>query len=169
MGAGLSSLALAVAVPLGGGIAGSFATMKSVKTWYKTLKRPPWTPPDWLFGPAWTVLYTTMGVASWRVARLASGGLWSAPMAAYAAQLALNFAWSPLFFGAKRTDLALVDIAGMEISIALTTKLFWEVDPVAGGLMLPYLAWVTFAAALNARIYLDNPGNKPPPGYVARK
>jgi len=101
MGAALS-LPLAILIPLSGGIAGSFATTKAVKGWYKTLRRPSWTPPDWAFPVVWMSLYTAMGVASWLVWRV--GGFAANPLALslYGVQLCLNFAWTPLFFGAKR-------------------------------------------------------------------
>ena len=102
MGAGLS---VAIAIPLAGGIFGSVFTQKSVRTWYPKLKKPSWTPPNWLFGPMWTALYTAMGYASWRVFNKL-GSPHATPLTLYAIQLAINFSWSPIFFGAKKLGVA---------------------------------------------------------------
>ena len=114
------------------------------------------TPPDWLFGPVWTVLYIMMAVAAWLVWR--SGDRVRAQDALYlfAVQLALNLAWSLLFFGLRDPALALVEVVGFWIAIAATTRAFWPLDRRAGLLMLPYLAWVGFAALLNAAIWWLN-------------
>ncbi len=111
-----------------------------------------WTPPGWLFGPVWSVLYASMGTASWLVWRAGGGAV---PLGAYFLQLALNFAWSPLFFSGK-TGLALVDIVSMEAAIIYTANLFHAVSPMAGYLMVPYSVWVAYATALNLVIWKDN-------------
>jgi translocator protein len=121
--------------------------------WYKALRKPSWTPPDWLFGPAWTVLYIMIAIAGWR---LWSAGGWHRAITVWIIQLMLNAAWSWLMFGQKRIDLAMVDIIALWLSIALFIVLAWPVDQTAALLFAPYLAWVTFATALNAAIFRLN-------------
>lgn len=124
--------------------------------WYDALAKPAWTPPDAVFGPVWTTLYVLMGVAAWLVWR--RGGLAGAgaALAVYGLQLALNAAWSWLFFGRQAIGAALVDIVLLWLAIALTLVLFRRHDRVAGWLIVPYLLWVTYAAALNAAIWRMN-------------
>jgi benzodiazapine receptor len=145
-----------VLVCLGVGGAGGFVTSRSVQTWYPALRKPAWTPPGWLFGPVWTVLYVSMGVAAWLV--WTKAGLRSAAvaLALFALQLALNAAWTPVFFGLHRPGTAFGVIVALWAAIVAATAAFWQVRPVAGLLMLPYLAWVTFAAALNFAIWRMN-------------
>ena len=145
--AGFVGLCLAVA-----GLAG-FATAQSVVHWYPTLAKPSWTPPGWLFGPVWTVLYILMGVAAWRVwlKGQARTALWL-----FGAQLLLNLAWSFLFFGARSPGLGLVDIVALWLAIAATIFAFAQLSRGAALLLVPYLAWVSFAMALNAKIFLLN-------------
>lgn len=111
-----------------------------VKTWYPRLAKPWFTPPGWLFPVAWTGLYSAMGVASWLVFQ--NGGLAAnaLPLGLYALQLGANFAWTPLFFGAHRLDLALVDILAMDASILGCILTFRRASPLASNLMIPYLA-----------------------------
>ncbi|MEJ5298194.1 MAG: TspO/MBR family protein [Armatimonadota bacterium] len=132
---------------------GGVWTASSVEGWYRTLARPSWTPPDVLFGPVWAALYTAMAISAWLVWRRAGFG-W--PLAAFAVQLALNVAWSGLFFGLRQVGLALLDIAALWIAILACILLFWPVSTVATLLMVPYLAWVSFAAALNFAIWRMN-------------
>lgn len=134
------------------GISGA-STSGSVRGWYMTVAKPTWNPPSWVFGPVWTALYATMAVAAWLVWRKTG---WSGPLVWWAVQLALNAAWSPLFFGLHRIDLALVDIVALWVTIAGTTVAFWRVSPVAGGLFVPYLAWVSFATVLNFTLWRLN-------------
>lgn len=136
---------------------GSIYTVPAVKKWYPTLKKPSWTPPNWLFGPVWTALYTMMGVASYRVWKQGGFEKQGIPLALYAVQLALNFSWSPLFFGAKKIGLALANITALGVAVGITSHAFYAVDPLASKLLWPYLFWVSYATALNAYIYLNNP------------
>jgi tryptophan-rich sensory protein len=117
--------------------------------WYRGLETPALTPPSWVFGPAWTVLYVLMALAAWLVWR--ERGLAGArgPLALFALQLALNAAWSALFFGAHAMGWALVEIVALWLCIAATALAFRRVRPLAGALLLPYLAWVAFATWLN--------------------
>jgi translocator protein len=124
--------------------------------WYQALEQPAWQPPDWLFGPVWTLLYTMMAVAAWLVwrewGRRAVGGA----LALFLVQLALNVAWSWLFFGQQRPDLAFGEIVLLWIAILATLLAFWRIRTLAGALLIPYLLWVTFAAALNYSIWQLN-------------
>ncbi len=124
--------------------------------WYRQLQRPSFAPPDWVFGPVWTILYTTMAIAAWLVWRRRPQQSVKAPMIAYGTQLALNAAWSPLFFGAHRIDAALIVILLLWSAIATTIFLFWTRSRPAATLLLPYLAWVTFATALNFEFWRLN-------------
>ncbi|WP_410811571.1 TspO/MBR family protein [Micromonospora sp. 067-2] len=120
---------------------------------YANLRQPGWAPPSWLFGPVWTLLYALIAVAGWLVWRRVG---FSAPLWAWSAQLVLNAIWTPLFFGAGRYGLAFAEIVAMWLAIGLTVVLFARVRRVAAALLLPYWAWVTFAAALNLSIWRLN-------------
>lgn len=117
--------------------------------WYRSLNKPSWTPPDWLFGPAWSLLYAMIAYAGYRFTLDAAPDERAVPLALYGLQLVFNGAWSALFFGAKRMDLALIDSALMFIAIAATIIAFAPISPLAAILMVPYLCWVGFATALN--------------------
>ena len=136
------------------GAAGTFFTEPAIPTWYATLAKPGFAPPNWLFAPVWTTLYVMMGVAAWRVWRLT--GLTSPEMFLWFAQLALNFFWSAIFFSLHLILLALVEMALLWLLILVTLILFWRKDRIAGLLLLPYLAWVGFAFALNFAIWQLN-------------
>ena len=153
----LAKLLIALAVPLAvGGLAG-YATSSGVATWYPTLAKPSFNPPAWVFGPVWTVLYLMMGVAAYLVWRIGTGtaGVRLA-LAVFLLQLVLNGLWSLLFFGLRSPGLALVDIALLWVAIGAAVWLFWRVVPAAGLLLLPYWAWVSFAAVLNGSIWSLN-------------
>lgn len=150
-------LVVAVAVPLlVGGLSG-LATARSVQDWYPGLVKPSFNPPSWVFGPVWTLLYLMMGIAAFLVWQKgwASGAVKTA-LALFAIQLILNGLWSILFFGLRSPGLALADIILLWLSVGATMVLFWGLTPVAGMLLLPYEAWVTFAALLNGSIYILN-------------
>lgn len=132
------------------------ATIASVGGWYVRLAKPPFNPPNWIFGPVWTLLYIAMAVAAWRVWRSRSRGPVAVALSLYAVQLSLNFAWSILFFGLHRVSLALIDIICLLVALGSTTRAFLKRDAVAGALMTPYLAWVLFAALLNYAIWRLN-------------
>ena len=150
IGQALSAIVLCEAV----GLLAGWATQTSVTTWYPTLTKPGFTPPGWVFGPTWTLLYALMGVAAFLVWRRrgrdarAGMALW-----AFGAQLGLNAAWSFAFFGARSPALGLVVIVGLWIALAGTLERFFRVRSAAGWLLVPYLAWVTYALALNAAIW----------------
>lgn len=122
---------------------------------YRRLRQPSWAPPGAAFGPVWTVLYLLMGLAAWLVSRR-GGSAERGALRLWGVQLALNAAWTPLFFGANARGAALVDIVAMWVAIAATTAAFFARRTAAGALMLPYLAWVTFATALNFEVWRRN-------------
>jgi len=125
--------------------------------WYERLVKPSWRPPNWLFAPVWTVLYLMIAVSGWLVWR-AAGVVGAAPaLAVYAIQLVLNAAWSPIFFGLHRPWLGFVDIMLLWLSVIATISLFYPVHAGAALLLVPYLLWVSFAAALNLAIWRLNP------------
>jgi translocator protein len=123
--------------------------------WYRRLHKPAWSPPPWLFGPVWTVLYALMGVAASLVAAGDARGRTGA-LRLFGVQLALNGAWTPIFFGLRRPGVALVEIVATWCAIVATTVAFMRQRRLAGVLLLPYLAWVSFATALNAAIWRRN-------------
>ncbi|MGE3822270.1 MAG: TspO/MBR family protein [Isosphaeraceae bacterium] len=136
---------------------GGLWTSGSVTSWYPGLNKPSWTPPNWLFGPVWSLLYTMMAVAAWLVWRRGEGREAKVGLSLFGTQLLLNLAWSGLFFGLQRPDLGLLDMGALWVAILATAVSFLRVSPVAAGLMLPYLAWVSYAAALNFAIWRLNP------------
>ncbi len=150
----LPALAGFIALTLAVGAISGVATAAGVSGWYQTLVKPAFNPPNWLFGPVWTALYVLMAVAAWRVWRIA--GWTTQAMQLFLAQLALNFAWSFIFFGAHATGVALIEIVVLWIAIVATTVAFWRIDRPAGWMMVPYIAWVSFATILNASIWLLN-------------
>ncbi len=126
--------------------------------WFDSLHKPFFMPPGWVFGFAWTILYALLGAALAIVLAEPPSAARRKALILFAAQLVLNFAWSPLFFAAHAIRLALVTIFVMAAIAAMASRQFWQIRRVAGGLMLPYLAWLCFAAALNAAIDNLNPG-----------
>lgn len=124
---------------------------------YQQLSRPAWAPPAWLFGPVWTVLYTMMAVAAWLVWRARGFAGARAALTLFAAQLAANALWSWLFFAWRLGTLALGEIVLLWLLVAATLAAFWRERRLAGALLVPYLAWVTFAAALTFALWRQNP------------
>ncbi len=135
---------------------GGVAAAASVRTWYPTLRKPPWNPPARVFGPVWSVLYLMMAVAAWLVWRTHDATDVALALGLFAVQLALNVLWSVVFFGLRRPGGALLDIGLLWIAILGTAVVFWPIDRIGAVLLLPYLAWVTFAAALNGSIFRRN-------------
>ena len=139
------------------GFVGSVFTAPAIAGWYVSIQKPFFTPPNWVFAPVWTVLFLLMGVSLFLVwekglenkeARLA--------FSVFGIQLALNVAWSLLFFGLQSPFLAFVEIVFLWIAILATAFLFWRISRKAGLLLMPYLLWVSFAAFLNCAIWLLN-------------
>ena len=143
-------------VCIGTGALGGVATSSSVSTWYPTLQKPVFNPPDWVFAPVWTALYLIMAVAAWRVWLKAEGQAKFKALQMFWFQLALNLLWSILFFGMRQIGFALAEIVLLLLAILITTLLFWRTDRLAGMLMLPYIAWVSFATILNASLWMLN-------------
>lgn len=134
---------------------GASATSPSFVEWYPTLRKPSWTPPGWAFGPVWTLLYPMVAVSGWRAWREGRG---RKRLLIYLVQMALNAAWPWLFFAARQPALALVDVVVLFAAILATAVAFWRVHRGAALLLVPYLGWVGFAAALNYAIWRLNPG-----------
>ncbi len=124
--------------------------------WYERLRKPSWRPPNWLFAPVWTALYLTMACSGWLIWRTAGFSGAAVPLALFAVQLLLNGLWTPVFFGLHQLDLGFVVILALWLAIAATIIAFAPVNLVAGLLLVPYLAWVSFAAALNFAIWRLN-------------
>jgi translocator protein len=148
---------IATAVTMALGALGGTVTRDAMPIWYDSLNKPAFQPPNWIFGPVWTVLYAMMGIAA--------GIVWGAKQArfrkgqalgAYSVQLGLNIAWSLIFFGFRSPKIALVEMVILWIAIVVTLQLFYKINKAAGLLLVPYLLWVTFAAVLNAAIVALN-------------
>jgi tryptophan-rich sensory protein len=137
------------------GVSGSW-TAEEVRGWYRTLARPAIAPPNWVFGPVWTLLYALMAIAAWRVWMADPSQLRNWGMALFLAQLALNFAWSWIFFRQHALGAALAEVVVLWVAIGATTLVFGRVSPAAAWLMTPYLAWVTFASVLNGAFWRLN-------------
>lgn len=147
-----------ILICLAAGFIGAYFTSLSVKTWYKTIQKPSWTPPDKVFAPVWTVLYIMMAVAAWKV-WLKTESLMNVEMIIFLCQLLLNTVWSILFFGYRNPFLALIEMAALWLAITATVILFFPIDLISGLLLLPYLLWVSFAFVLNFTIVRMNHKN----------
>jgi len=152
----IAGLLAFLVICLGISAAGGAATASSVGTWYQTLQKPFFNPPNWLFAPVWTALYIMMAIAGWRVWRAHGLRGARAAMALFAVQLALNLAWSFLFFGYRMIGAALIEIILLLMAILVTTVLFWKRDRLAGMLFVPYAGWVAFATILNFALWRLN-------------
>ncbi|SDF97196.1 TspO/MBR family protein [Pseudonocardia oroxyli] len=150
--AALALLGFLVAVAIVA-VVGGLASASAAEQ-YAGFVQPSWAPPSWLFGPVWTVLYLLIAVSGWLVWR--RSGLTAPAHVVYGVQLLLNMAWTPLFFGAGRFGLAFAEIVLLWLSIVATTVLFARHSRPAAWLLAPYLAWVTFASALNLAIWTLN-------------
>jgi tryptophan-rich sensory protein len=150
-------LAVCVAAVFAAAAAGSLGMRLADPTWYDDLTKPPWTPPDGLFGPVWSILYLLMAISVWLVwrARPLSGRAW--PVAIFIAQLILNAVWTWLFFKLENPRAALADISLLWLAILATITAFSRIRPLAATLLLPYLLWVSFAWTLNLTIWRMNP------------
>jgi tryptophan-rich sensory protein len=124
--------------------------------WHENLKKPSWNPPGWLFGPVWTALYTMMAVAAWLVWKQGGFAAQRRPLTLFLVQLALNAAWTPLFFGLHWLGVAFAEIVLLWLAIAATVATFRPVSRTAMWLLVPYLAWVSFAAVLNFTLWRMN-------------
>ena len=147
-------LIVCIVVCLGAAGLGSLLTAPALRPWYADLSKPRWTPPNWLFGPVWTLLFVAMAISAWLVWR--KFGMRATLMQLFLLHLLLNVAWSALFFGLRSPGLAFVEIVLLWIAILATSIEFWRAVPAAGWLLLPYLIWVGYAAALNFSIWRLN-------------
>ncbi len=145
-----------IAICIGAGGLGAIATTPEIDTWYKSINKPTWTPPGFVFGPVWTTLYIMMGVAAWLVWKRGGFRQSRTPLALFAVQLLLNVSWSWIFFNQHQLGWAFAEIIMLWTAIVATTIAFFKSSRAAGVLMLPYLAWVSFAAALNHTIWQLN-------------
>ena len=141
------SLVVFLLLVVGGGLLIGYATLPGA--WYALLTKPAFNPPNWVFAPVWSLLYILIAIAGWRTWRRSPGG---AAMRLWAAQLVLNFLWSPTFFGAKMMGLALVVILLLFATILLFIARTWNSDRLSAWLFVPYAAWVAFATLLNASL-----------------
>jgi len=140
-------------------VAASLGGLASVNAqqFYGGLVKPSWAPPPWLFGPVWSVLYTMMAFAAWIAGRAAPGPARTRALRLFLAQLAINALWSWLFFAWHLGGWALAEVLLLWASILATLLAFWRLDRIAGWLLVPYLAWVSFASLLNAVLWWHNP------------
>jgi len=153
----IGKLVISVVACLAAGAIGSIFTRQAIPTWYATLEKPVFNPPNWLFAPVWTLLYILMGIAAFLVWRKG----WEnrqvrIALIAFLVQLVLNASWSVVFFGLQSPLYGLIVISVLWVAILYTALKFYRISLVAGVLMLPYLLWVTFAAVLNESIWLLN-------------
>lgn len=148
----MAGMIIAVLIPLIGGLLSGYFGMTKDHEWYNKLEKPVWNPPTWLFGPAWTILYLLMGIASYIIWQ--NGG--NMALVVYGIQLLVNFAWSPTFFRFQRPDIALALIVLLWFLILWMLFLFKNISMVAFWLIVPYFVWVSYATSLNAYIVLKN-------------
>ena len=150
-------LIVSIIIPQAVGLLGSIATTSSVRDWYPTLNKPAFNPPSWLFAPVWTLLFLLMGIALYLIWKkgIETPGV-KEVLIFFGAQLVLNILWSIFFFGLRSPLLGLIDIIPLVVLIYLTFIKFKQIDPTAGYLLLPYLAWTSFATILNLSLLILN-------------
>jgi len=136
--------------------AAAFGSLFMPGEWYAQLNKPVWNPPNWIFGPVWMALYTMMAIAAWLLWRRGGLAARRLPLALFLLQLLLNAAWSPLFFGLHLPGLAFAEIVLLWLALLGTLIVFWKAHRFAGALLIPYIAWVTFAAVLNVTLWQLN-------------
>lgn len=155
----IAVLATLLVLCVGGGAAIGILTAGNIDTWYAQLNRPGWTPPNWLFGPVWSILYALMAISMWLIWKKSAQEGLSVRFYGllFGIQLGLNFLWTPVFFSMHEMRMALVIIVVLWMVIAFTIFHFQRISPIAGRLLLPYLGWVTYATSLNAGFIWLNP------------
>ena len=150
-------LVIAILIPLLVGFSSSFFTITGVNSWYQTIQKPEWNPPNWIFGPVWTTLYVLMGIALYLVWKADTGNtLKKYAIILFTVQLTLNFFWSFIFFNQHQPGWAFVEIEVMWIMILITIFAFAKINTRAAWLLVPYISWVSFAALLNFTIWKLN-------------
>ena len=150
-----------VTVPIilvAGSLIGILSNSGDANSWYAPLKKPSFQPPDRSFGMVWATLYAMMGIALAAILNEPRSTRRSVALGLFSSQLLLNFAWSPIFFGGGMIDLGLLVILAMNVLVTMTIIAFWKIRPLAGTLLIPYLAWLCVATALNHEIGHLNPG-----------
>ena len=150
-------LVAAILICQAAGIIGSVFTAPNIQTWYASVEKPPFNPPNWLFAPVWTVLFLLMGISLYLVwDKGVKNGKVRIALSVFAAQLVLNVVWSVLFFGLQSPLYAFVEIMILWIAIAFTIFTFYRISKRAGLILVPYLLWVSFAMVLNYYIWVLN-------------
>ena len=150
-----------------GSLIGILSNSGFSNAWYAPLAKPSFQPPGWAFGAVWTALYTMMGIAVAAILNEPASKQRNIALWLFAAQLALNFAWSPIFFGGGMIEVGLLVILAMNVLVTMTIIAFWRIRPLAGALLIPYLAWLCLATALNHETGRLNPGaDKAPLGIT---
>jgi len=150
-------LAASILIPLAAGFVGAFFTTPSIATWYAALQKPLFSPPNWIFGPVWTILYVLMGLSMYLVWTGGKNKSISGAFTLFGTQLFLNVLWSIIFFGMKSPFYAFIEIVVLWIAIILTIRNFQNISKTAALLLIPYVLWVSFAAVLNYSIFVLNP------------
>jgi len=155
--ANIIAFLICIAIPLLIGFIGSQFTMESVKTWYTTINRPSFNPPNWVFAPVWTTLYILMGIASFRVWKKRKSAEWFHwAVVIYLIQLLFNLMWSFIFFELHQIGFALIEIILLLMLIIINAFIFYRFDKLAAWLFLPYFLWVSFATYLTYSIFILN-------------
>jgi Tryptophan-rich sensory protein (mitochondrial benzodiazepine receptor homolog) len=148
---------ISIAIPLAMGAIGGWFTSQYVKTWYLTLNKPSFNPPNWIFAPVWTILYILMGISAYLIwLKRKEVEHFSRTAAIYLLQLVLNVMWSFLFFYAHEIGLAFFEIIALLIAIIINARVFYKIDKTAGLLFIPYILWVSFATILTYSIFSLN-------------
>lgn len=145
-----------IALPLALGFIAGMFTSQSVPNWYESLNKPSFSPPNWIFGPVWTILYILMGISLYLIWKQDASKERNLAILVFLIQLTLNFFWSFIFFYFKMIGLALIEIILLWISIIIMLVLFYRIKPLAAYINIPYFIWVTFAAILNASYFILN-------------
>lgn len=148
-------LGLLIAICEAVGVTGGVITAKSIPHWYKKLKKPSFSPPSWVFGPVWTMLYALMGLSTFIITEKKAAGQHVA-ISAFAVQLLFNFLWTFIFFGKRSPFAAFIDILFLWVAIVATVIFYWCISRKAALLLIPYFLWVTFASVLNLQIWKLN-------------
>lgn len=150
------TIVICIMIPLMvGGISG-FATVTGVDSWYSTINKPSFNPPNWIFGPVWTFLYILMGVSLYLIWKSPASDAKNIALYVFAIQLLLNFAWSFLFFYFQRPGLALIEIFLLWATILFMIITYYKIDRIAAYIQIPYLLWVSFASLLNGAVWVLN-------------
>lgn len=152
-----AKLILAIVIPLAVGFISGFFTITGVGSWYQTIQRPSWNPPNWIFGPVWTTLYVMMGIALYLIWKAdVSSSLKNYAILLFTLQLILNFFWSFIFFNQQQPCWAFAEIVALWVLILFTIFAFAKINSLAAWLLVPYISWVSFAAMLNYAIWKLN-------------